>query len=111
MQENSYQIDDNIPDTNYFTYQGKNYPIKFDYFKYSSRHFANNRLELKSKKFIQLVDDEIQKENILSEDGIKSFIKYAQHQPIQFTNENIHTLSYLSKNMMFLHYKSKRPNI
>lgn len=84
MQENSYQIDDNIPNTNYFTYQGKNYPIKFDYFKYSSRYFANNRLELKSKKFIQLVDDEIQKENILSEDGIKSFIKYAQHQPIRF---------------------------
>lgn len=51
---------------------------------------------LESQKNIPLVDEQTEKEGILTEEGIKLFIKYVQHQPIHFTKETVHTLNYLS---------------
>ena len=41
---------DSIPDTHYFSYKDKLYPIKYDFFKYSSEYFQNNEEEIKAKK-------------------------------------------------------------
>lgn len=97
MQNTLCQIEDNIPDTNRFIYKNKQYPFKFDFFKHSSKYFADHQTELENKEIIPLVDEENEGENDLSEEGIKLFINYAQHQPIQITNETVYTLNFLSK--------------
>ncbi|KAK8847860.1 hypothetical protein M9Y10_018896 [Tritrichomonas musculus] len=97
MQNTLCQIEDNIPDTNRFIYKNKQYPFKFDFFKHSSKYFADHQTELENKEIIPLVDEENEGKNDLSEEGIKLFINYAQHQPIQITNETVYTLNFLSK--------------
>lgn len=107
MQEESFQIEDNIPDTNFLIYKNKSYPIKLDYFKYLSSYFTDNQLKFETQKNIPLVDEKIENEDILTDEGIKSFIKYAQHQSITLTNETVHTLSYLSDKYDIPSLKSK----
>lgn len=78
-------------------YKNKQYPFKFDFFKHSSKYFANHLSELENKKIIPLIDIKNEEIDDLSEEGIKLFINYAQHQPIQITNDTVYTLSFLSK--------------
>lgn len=98
MQDTMYQIEDNVPDTHCFVYKNKQYPFKFDFFKHSSKYFADHLSALENKKIIPLNDAQNEEKDDLSEEGIKSFINYAQHQPIQITNDTVYTLSFYQRN-------------
>ena len=111
MQNTLCQIEDNIPDTNHFVYKNKQYPFKFDFFKHSSKYIADHQKELENKEIIPLVDEEKEGKNDLSEKGIKLFINYAQHQPIQITNETVYTLNFLSKKIRNQIITTKRDQI
>lgn len=86
-----------IPDTHNFIYKGIFFPIKFDFFKYSSAYFLKNQEDIKSIQNIQLIDER-EGENIgLNNNIIESFIDYVQCKDITLTNENVVALNYLSK--------------
>lgn len=50
-----------FPDTHYFVYENKRYPIKYDYFKRSSNYFQKNKEQIKNNPNIQLLDDNFDK--------------------------------------------------
>lgn len=88
--------EDGIPDTNYFVYRTKNYPIKFDFFKHSSQYFHENKQKLKNTKYIQLVDEETEQNTDFNEEDIKDFINYVQCQQISLESHNVVCLNYLA---------------
>lgn len=91
------QNDDEFPETHSFVYQGKQYPIKYEYFKLSSEYFQENQRELEHAKTIQFIDDKSTLNKLISEDSIKTFIKFVQREPISLSNENVAILNYLGK--------------
>lgn len=95
MQVNLIQNKDCFEDTHFFVYKLKKYPIKYGFFKISSKYFSRNSKEIKKIKDIQLDDDN--KTINLSEQSIIDFIKYVHHEPIQLTNENLIEIEYLAK--------------
>ena len=86
-----------IPDTHYFIYKNKKFPIKFDFFKYSSKYFLENQKLLENSKEIQLVDKEDEDNLHFSDDSIQNFIKFVQNQDVFLSNENVIDINYLSK--------------
>lgn len=95
------KIREEFPDTHYFIYKTQRYPIKWKYFKFSSKYFSRKKNELKHTESINLIDDEDFEESHfqflqLSKENIQSFIKYVQHQPISINKENVTALYYLS---------------
>lgn len=86
-----------IPDTHNFIYKSKQYPFKFDFFKYCSKYFSENHNTLLSRKNINLVDDESEQKLPFSEEAIQDFIRYVQCNEVQLNNDNVITLNYLSK--------------
>lgn len=98
MEKNSViQNDDEFPETHSFVYQGKQYPIKYEYFKLSSEYFQENQRELEHAKTIQFINDKSTLNKLISEDSIKTFIKFVQREPISLSNENVAILNYLGK--------------
>lgn len=85
-----------IPDTHYFVYRSKKYPIKYDFFKYSSIYFQQHHKEIKKSENIQLLDSKSEKIYDLSDDTIHSFINFIQCNDIKLTPENVVDLNYLS---------------
>lgn len=98
MRQNFIQIqnEDDPPSSHYFVYKGKEYPIKFDYFKISSRYFSENQQEIEKSEFIQLIDEDALNFE-LSEKNIQLFIDYVHRQKIPIDNDSVLTLNYLSK--------------
>lgn len=91
------QNDDDFPDTHFFVYRDKKYPIKLDFFKISSKFFSKNLAEIERIQNIQLIDEETEKNINLPEEVINDFVKFIHHTPISLNNENIIALNYLSK--------------
>lgn len=91
------QNDDNFPDTHYFIYKGKKFPIKFDFFKISSKKFAKDQIRIDSNQNIHLIDDKSEIISDLSEDSIQNFINYVQHQDTVLTSDNVSGINYLAK--------------
>ncbi|KAK8838946.1 hypothetical protein M9Y10_032406 [Tritrichomonas musculus] len=85
----------NIPETHYFIYKTHKYPIKFDFFKYSSDFYSKNRHELEMNKGIQLIDTNLEEIIDLSDETIQLFIKYIQNDEIDVNNHNVCALNYL----------------
>lgn len=85
-----------IPDTHYFVYKDKRYPIKYDFFKYSSNYFSKNQVEIQRLREIQLVDNEIEKDSNLTDELIESFINYIQCKDVVLNYEKSIVLNYLS---------------
>lgn len=102
--------EDRIPDTNYFVYKTKNYPIKFDFFKHSSQYFHENKQKLKNTKYIHLVDEETEQNTNFKEEYIKDFINYVQCQQISLESHNVVCLNYLSNIYKLLDCKISRMN-
>ena len=88
---------DSIPVTHYFSYKDKLYPIKYDFFKYSSEFFRNNEEEIKANKILQLIEQNEDECINLSENSIQSFIDFVQSKSITLTDENVSELNFLSK--------------
>ena len=83
----------NIPDTHFLEYNAKKYPIKFVFFKYSSKYFSRNEEELKKSQIITLTNVEIPE---LTEEIIQTFINFVQLTPISMNKENAFMLNYLA---------------
>lgn len=84
-----------IPDTHIFVYNNKEYPFKFDYFKYASKYFSTNQKELEDVKKIQLLGKD--ESNIITEDSLVKFINFVQGKKIKIDNENVICLNFLSR--------------
>lgn len=85
-----------IPDTHIFIYKNKEYPFKFDYFKYASKYFSRNKTELKRTKEIQLIDTDTEDGIEITSSTINDFIQYVQGEQIEINKENAIQLHYLS---------------
>lgn len=94
--QNLIRNTDGIPNTHYFVYRSKKYPIKYDFFKYSSNYFRQHHKEIKKTEDIQLLDAESEKNHELSHDTIINFINFIQCSDIKLTPENVVDLNYLS---------------
>lgn len=90
------QIQEELPTTHFFTYNGKNYQINFDFFKYYSKYFSNHQLEIQAKQYIPLLNEDQNKDIRLSEESIQYFINFIHRQQITLTNENVIHLNYLA---------------
>ena len=88
---------DDFPNTHYFVYKNKQFPIKFDFFRISSKQFANNQINIDQNQNIHLVVDESEKNLNLSDKSIQSFIKYIQHQDTFLNKDNVSGINYLAK--------------
>lgn len=97
MEQELIQNKDDFPDTHFFVYKDKRYPIKYHFFKFSSKYFFNNSSIIKKTQDIPLVEEESENKISLSEQSIIDFIKYVQHEPIYLTNENISEIDFLAK--------------
>lgn len=86
-----------IPDTHYFSYKNKLYPIKYDFFKYASEYFQNNEDEIKSNKILQLIEQDPDSDPNISENSIRNFIDFVQNKSIILTDQNVSELNFLSK--------------
>lgn len=96
-QQNYVQITGGIPDTHYFVYKNKHYPIKFDFFKYYSDYFSQNQIEIQSNKNINIIDESEDEYIELNDEIIQDFINYIQGQKILIDNKNVISLNFLSK--------------
>lgn len=97
MKEQNYiKFKEVIPDTNFFIYHDKKYPIKFDYFKYASRYFSTHQEELEKRENINLIDTEPEKQHFLTNETINDFINFVQGKKILLDKKNIISLNYLS---------------
>lgn len=67
---------ESIPDTHLFVYNGKQYLIKFDFYKYLQEYFKRNQAEIGKSQIIQLIDEEDEENLNFSGDWINSFINY-----------------------------------
>ena len=67
-----------IPDTHYFIYKSKRYPIKYDFFKYSSKYFQDHHEEIQRNPNIQLIDENSHSNYELTDDTVTDFIKFVQ---------------------------------
>ena len=85
-----------FPDTHYFVYINKQYPIKISYFKLSSNFFLTNYEELQYTTNIDLIEEEIGDMLDHQEETIYCFINYVQHIEIPLNDDNIIPLHYLS---------------
>lgn len=85
-----------IPDTHCFVYRNRKYPIKYDFFKYSSKYFQDHQEEIQNNPNIQLTDDKLSSNYELTDDTITDFIKFVQCSQIKLTRENVVGLNYLS---------------
>ena len=97
MQQNLIQNKDIFPDTHHFIYKEKQYPIKYSFFKLSSKYFSTNSTILKKNKDIQLIDKELEQNINISEQSINDFIKYVHHEPVMLTNDTVIEIDYLAK--------------
>ena len=97
MQQNLIQNKDIFPDTHHFIYKEKQYPIKYSFFKLSSKYFSTNSTILKKNKDIQLIDKELEQNINISEQSINYFIKYVHHEPVMLTNDTVIEIDYLAK--------------
>lgn len=91
------QNHDEFPDTHYFIYLNKKYPIKIGLFRNSSEIFAQNQIDINENRFIKLIDDELTETFNLSEDSIQNFIKYIHHQDTILNNDNLIGINYLAE--------------
>lgn len=96
-QQNYVQNTGGIPDTHFFVYHNKYYPIKFDFFKYYSDYFSENQIKIQASKNIQIIDESEDKYIELNDEIIQSFINYVQCQKILIDSTNVISLNYLSK--------------
>lgn len=97
MQEHNYiKFKEVIPDTNFFVYRDKKYPLKFDYFKYASRYFSMHQEELEKRENINIIDAEPEKQHFLTDETINDFINFVQGKKILLDKKNIISLNYLS---------------
>lgn len=97
MQKGNYIFNkEGIPNTNYFVYKNKNYPIKFDFFKHSSNYFLTNKQKLKHMEYIQLVDEETMRNTDFQSEWIETFINFVQCEKVLLTDSNVLCLDYLS---------------
>ncbi|KAK8846007.1 hypothetical protein M9Y10_020952 [Tritrichomonas musculus] len=85
-----------FPDTHYFVYKNRQYPIKISYFKLSSKFFLSISEELQKNNNIDLIDEEIGNKLNLQEETIIHFINYVQHKEIPLEDNNVIPLHYLS---------------
>lgn len=97
QQQKVIKIKDDIPKTHFFLYKNKKYPFNFDFFKYTSKYFQTNELEIKNTTLIPLIDDISEQEQNLTDETIQHFINFVHHQAIPINNDNVVHLNYLSK--------------
>ena len=86
-----------IPDTHFLVYLDKKYPIKFDFFKYASNYFSQNKDELSKTINIQLFPDNLESNVSINPNTIEQFIDFVQSKKIPVDNENVVELHYLSE--------------
>lgn len=89
---NIIKNDETIPDTHFFVYKNKEYPIKYDYFKHTSKYFSKMEYE----KRINLLDSETEVNFDISDSTIQDFINFVQNKEIILSDENVIGLNYLS---------------
>ena len=76
MQKQKFiEIQDEFPDTHFLIYRGKKYPIKYDFFKISSKFFLQNHELFEQNKIIPIFNDNEESEIDLTDENIKIFIK------------------------------------
>ena len=97
LDQKNIQIKNIIPVTHFFIYKNKQYPIKFDFFKYSSKYFCDNQQELINSKYIPLLEPAIEQESELDSLVIEQFIKFCECEQICINKENVINLNYLSE--------------
>lgn len=97
MQSSNYvKIQDEFPDTHFFIYHSKKYPIKIDFFKLSSKYIARNQELFDQSKIISLIDESSELILNLTDENINMFIKFVQHKKILIDNENVVPLNFLA---------------
>ena len=101
MNQKLIQNHDDAMNSHYFTYnkneQNKKYPIKIDFFRISSKKFAQNQVIIKPNKTIDILEDETEENFNLSDDSIQNFINYVHLQDTFLNNNNIIGINYLAK--------------
>lgn len=90
------KIQEEIPDTHYFVYKSKNYPINFSFFLFSSKYFIKNQDSLQQSKYINLIDNESESQLNFPDKTIQDFIKYVHRESIDIDDENVILLNYLA---------------
>lgn len=89
------QIQEDYPITHLFLYKNKKFPIKYKFFKHSSKYFVDHKSEILENKIIPLIDHKEEDKIEFTDEAINSFINYVHHQPISLTKENSFQLYYL----------------
>ncbi|KAK8835516.1 hypothetical protein M9Y10_044358 [Tritrichomonas musculus] len=90
------EIKDEFPDTHYFSYKGKKYPIKFDFFKISSNFFSKNQEILEQTPIIPLVEESEEINIEITKENINNFIDFVQHKKVPINKENVISFNYLA---------------
>ncbi|KAK8845928.1 hypothetical protein M9Y10_020863 [Tritrichomonas musculus] len=85
-----------FPDTHNFVYKNRYYPFKINFFLLSSNYFLKKAEEIQFTKNIDIIDDDIGDQLNFQEDTIICFINYVQQKEVQFDDENVIPLHYLS---------------
>lgn len=97
MQQKTFiQNQDEFPDTHFFAYRGKKYPIKYDFFKLSSKFFSRNYESFEPNQVIPLIDQSSESSVNLTDESIQMFINFVHHKQVPIDNENVVSLNYLA---------------
>ena len=96
MERKSIKSKEVIPDTHFFVYRNNKYPIKFDYFKYASKYFSKNQIELEGQKNIKLLDSQTENKYAIPDETINDFINFVQQKTIYLSRDNVIDLNFLS---------------
>lgn len=82
--------------THYFIYRKKKYPFNINVFALFSQFVQKNLDHFKQTKDIYLIEKENERFINLSEDSIKDFILLCQNKDIDFNNDNVVAIDYLT---------------
>lgn len=83
------QNHDDFPNTHCFVYKNKEFPIKYDFFRISSKLFSNNQIKVQENQKINLIDEESGESHFNSDESIQNFINFVHHQNIYLNNDNV----------------------
>ena len=90
------QIKDDILYDHFFVYKNKQYPIILDIIKSYSQYFQKNQKEIEKSKFINLIDENLEKNLDIPDAIIQSFVDFVHCKTIELNNGNVLILNYLA---------------
>lgn len=96
-QSSTIQIKKEIPSTHFFVHKNERYPFNMDLFKLSSNYFTKKRNIAGDSKFIELLDQDYEKNFDISHESITDFIRYLHRSAIQVHKRNVVALNYLGR--------------